>query len=150
MPCLHLFSDKRSLCQSVVQSLNPLPFVMAMGNCVAWTPYGFLTEDWYLIIPNAVGCVIATFLFLISYGLGMPDRRSRDQISLAFMVLTVLLFVVAILERMVITSLEAKTQLWGYTGVLFLLVCRMTFRPRQHINYYHCHVNNSTSRMPGA
>ena len=89
---------------------------MAMANCVAWTTYGFLTDDWFLIVPNALGCLIATFLFMVSYGLGMPDRRSRDQLTLAFMLLALLLFVVAILERMVLSSLNTKQQLWGYTG----------------------------------
>lgn len=89
---------------------------MAMANCVAWTTYAFLTEDWFLIIPNSIGCLIASFLFLVSYGLGMPDRRARDMLSLAFMLLAVLLFVVTILERMVVTELDTKKQMWGYTG----------------------------------
>lgn len=100
----------------VLQSLNPLPLVMAMANCVAWTTYGVLTDDWYLVIPNSLGCLIATFLFLVSYGLGMPDKRSRDMLSLAFMLLAVLLFVVTIIERMVVTSIDTKQKLWGYTG----------------------------------
>ena len=100
-----------------MQSLNPLPFVMAMANCVAWTSYSFLIEDWFLIIPNSLGCMIATLLFLVSFGLGVPERRSRDTLTLAFMVLVVLLFSVAIVERMAVTSLEVKKQLWGYTGV---------------------------------
>lgn len=107
--------------RGTIGSLNPLPFVMAMANCVAWTTYGFLTDDWYLIIPNSLGCLIGTFLFLVSYGLGMPDKRSRDFLSLAFMVLALLLFVVTILERMVVTSLDTKKQLWGYTAISILV-----------------------------
>jgi hypothetical protein len=121
-PCFFLEIVTR---ENVVQSLNPLPFVMAMANCVAWTTYAFLLEDWYLVIPNSVGCLIAAFLFLTSHGLGMPDRKARDQLSLACMVLTVLLFVVSILERMVITSLEAKKQMWGYTGVFVCSLCEL-------------------------
>lgn len=90
---------------------------MAMANCVAWTTYAFLIDDWYLVIPNSLGCLIASFLFLVSYGIGMPNQRARDMVSLAFMVLGLLLFTVAILERMVVDSLDTKKQMWGYTGM---------------------------------
>lgn len=104
-----------------IGSLNPLPFVMAMANCVAWTTYAFLIDDWYLVIPNSLGCLIASFLFLVSYGIGMPNQRARDMVSLAFMVLGLLLFTVAILERMVVDSLDTKKQMWGYTANLILV-----------------------------
>lgn len=93
-----------------------MPFVMAMANCVAWTAYSFLIDEWFLAIPNALGCLIAMFLFLNSFGLGVPSNRARDQTTLVCLILSVVLFTAAIIERMVITSLDTKKLIWGYTG----------------------------------
>lgn len=108
-----------------LQALNTLPFVMTMANCVCWTSYAFLIEDWYLVIANSLGFLIGLFLFLTAFGIGVPDVRARDRVHAVCVTDAVVLLTVAILERMVITTQSAKEQLWGYTGAT-PPVCRPT------------------------
>jgi hypothetical protein len=96
-----------------------LPFVMAMANCTAWTAYSFLINEWFLSIPNALGGLIGMFLFLNSFGLGIPKSRDRDMTTAVCMTLAAVLFTAAIVERMVITDLSIKKQIWGFTGATY-------------------------------
>lgn len=99
-----------------VQALNTLPFVMTMANCVCWTAYSFLIDDWYLAVANSIGFMIGLTLFMLAFGIGVPDVRARDRVLAVCVADAAVLFTVSIVERMVLTSQGAKEQLWGYTG----------------------------------
>lgn len=101
-----------------VQPLNTLPFVMTMANCICWASYAFLIDNWYLAIFNSLGFLIGLFLFLMAYGVGVPDVHVRDRVHAVCVIDAVVLFTVTIIERMVITSQSAREQLWGYAGAL--------------------------------
>jgi len=44
-------------------ALNPLPFAMLLGNCVGWTSYGFLAEDYYLVAGNMPGILLGLWMY---------------------------------------------------------------------------------------
>jgi hypothetical protein len=106
----------------VVQKLNPLPFVFISANCVAWVSYSFVTDNWYLFVPNTLGFLIGLFLFLVTFGIGIPSTLERDKLTAAAIVLAAILPVLAAVERLVLESHEAQKQLWGYAGAGHLLL----------------------------
>lgn len=99
-----------------VQPLNLLPFVFTVANCVSWIEYSFLIDDWYLFVPNCLGLLIGFCLFLITFGIGIPDKSQRDRIVGVFMVLATILPLIAATERLILETEHARQQLWGYTG----------------------------------
>eukprot|EP00892_Ulva_mutabilis_P011313 jgi/Ulvmu1/8554/UM044_0088.1 len=102
-------------------AVNTLPFAMTMANCVCWTTYAFLIDDWFLVIANSLGFLIGATLFLASFGIGVPDARARDRVLAVCLADAAILFTVTILERMVVESQTAKEQLWGYTANVMLV-----------------------------
>jgi Sugar efflux transporter for intercellular exchange len=103
----------RSFC---MQKLNALPFVFIVANCISWLAYSFTTDNWYLFVPNVTGLMIGMLLFLLTFGIGVPDKWERDKITGCVMVLATVLPIVGGLERLVLKSEEAGQKAWGYTG----------------------------------
>jgi Sugar efflux transporter for intercellular exchange len=111
----HQIMRQGKIC-TALQTLNTLPFVLALANEMAWTVYALAIRDWYIIVPNALGSLISTFLFLNSFGLGIEQNRSRDIITGTYVALAGLLLAAAIIVNMVITSHIIVQQIWGYLG----------------------------------
>ena len=42
--------------------LNPIPWAMMLGNCVGWVAYSFIVKDFWPLIANAPGVVVAVWL----------------------------------------------------------------------------------------
>jgi Sugar efflux transporter for intercellular exchange len=99
-----------------MQKLNALPFVFIVANCVCWVAYSFTIKNWYLFVPNTLGFLIGLLLFLVAYGIGVPDKRERDKLTACAMILATVLPIVGAMERLVLTSEEAGQKAWGYTG----------------------------------
>ena len=116
--CTHTPIFALSQCSSArMQKLNVLPFIFIIANCISWVAYSFVTDNWYLFVPNTLGMLIGLGLFLLSYGIGVPDVRQRDQLTAAALLLGAALPIVGMLERIVYVGDEdAGQQIWGYTG----------------------------------
>ena len=76
----------------------------------------------YIFVPNFTGMLIGLFLFLVSYGIGIPDKQDRDKLTAAALILAAVLPLVGALERLVLTSDNAGQQVWGYTGAHLVMV----------------------------
>jgi cytochrome bd-type quinol oxidase subunit 2 len=96
--------------------LNPLPSAVGVANCAAWVAYSFVIDDWYIYVENVLGLLAALFLFLVAFGIGVPDVQQRDLLTAAAMLLAAALPIVAALERLVLESSNARQQLWGFSG----------------------------------
>jgi len=44
--------------------LNPTPFAFMLGNCIGWTTYGVITNNWFIFWANYPGFLIACWLNL--------------------------------------------------------------------------------------
>jgi len=55
-------------------ALNPLPFAMVMGNCLAWGSYGLFTRDPFIYLGNAPGILVGLFMFSTGVRYGTPEQ----------------------------------------------------------------------------
>ena len=101
-----------------LQNLNLLPMVLIVANCVSWMAYSFIIDNWLLFVPNFAGFLIGLFLFLLTYGIGVPSLRERDRITGAALVLATVLPMLAAVERLILDDECSRKTLWGIAGVL--------------------------------
>merc|ERR1719343_1866912 len=45
-----------------LNDLNPTPWVFQLGNCLGWTVYAILANDWYIFCADFPGFIIAVWL----------------------------------------------------------------------------------------
>lgn len=70
----------------------------------------------YLFAPNYLGFLVGLGLFLLTYSLPTRDATKRDRTMVAAIILGTILPIIAAIERLVLSSQDARTSLWGYTG----------------------------------
>lgn len=96
-----------------------MPYIFIIANCISWACYAFVTQDIYVFIPNTLGLMVGSYLFLVSYGL-IRDQAQRDKMITVAMPLVFVMLMVAAIERLYLgdspATFSERKQLWGYTG----------------------------------
>ena len=59
--------------------LNPIPWSMMLGNCVGWVAYSFIVKDFWPLIANAPGVVIAVWLNMSAAKLCYYDQLKYSK-----------------------------------------------------------------------
>mmetsp|Transcript_13914 Transcript_13914/g.28500 ORF Transcript_13914/g.28500 Transcript_13914/m.28500 type:complete len:292 (+) Transcript_13914:154-1029(+) len=73
-------------------NLNPLPFIMLLGNCLAWVAYSLKIGNPYIFLSNALGVLSGLFMYSSGVKIGSPDQKQLLEISalaVAFVLLAV-------------------------------------------------------------
>jgi len=61
-------------------SLNPTPFPAQIGNCLAWLFYAIHIMNWWIIVPNCSGILIALFYTVKTYPLlSEADKKTMTK-----------------------------------------------------------------------
>jgi solute carrier family 50 protein (sugar transporter) len=65
-------------------SLYPPMCVANTINGAAWALYGFVLDDWYLLVPNAVGCAlgVVSLVLLVLYDRGKELKKSASVVEM--------------------------------------------------------------------
>ncbi|OEU07398.1 hypothetical protein FRACYDRAFT_197687 [Fragilariopsis cylindrus CCMP1102] len=53
-----------SIGQNGLGDLNPTPWAFMLGNCIGWTTYGIITNNWFIFWANYPGFLISCWLNL--------------------------------------------------------------------------------------
>lgn len=94
------FSSMKSVLQvkksKDIGDLNVLPFGPSLMNTICWVAYGIIVQDWYLLLANTTGVVIALFYLLVT--IRYTKEHVFDQMisillfgSSSFIIITVIL-----------------------------------------------------------
>lgn len=72
VPAVQAARDKGSL-----GALNPLPFAMVLVNCVAWTSYGMLGGDPFVVVGNLPGVFVGFWMYTTAQKVGTAEQRQQ-------------------------------------------------------------------------
>jgi len=66
-------------------TLNPVPFVVTVANCIAWTMYGCMRRDYFIFFSNSTGLCLGLFYSLSSLTL-LNKKRDIQQLLIILLV----------------------------------------------------------------
>jgi len=88
-----------------------------MPNALLWVHYGLYTRDAFVIVPNALGAIVAAWYLRVCYALA--PSRARSWIDAVVVVCTAAVFAVASVATLVLDR-EAGQAALGWLGVVVL------------------------------
>lgn len=100
---------------------------LAYMNCVAYTTYGMLRQDWYIFCANFTGLCLAVFYSLVALTLlsKSSEKRDIDRVQIVIGVLVFGLFFFSILgmsASMIYNDRGPAATLFGMTGCVFSIM----------------------------
>eukprot|EP01038_Epipyxis_sp_PR26KG_P009753 gene9753-13120_t len=73
-----------------MDSLNPLPFVATVFNCLGWTIYGCQKQDYFLFWANCPGVVLGMYYSIISLTI-LAKKTAEEEFSFQYLLVERLL-----------------------------------------------------------
>lgn len=101
-------------------SLNPLPFVVSLANCVAWCGYGFVTKNPFIILSNLVGVLSGLYNTMTS--VRHADNENRKLIEIVTIASASVLLGSGFASSILFESEASRRLLFGYLANGFLMV----------------------------
>ncbi|KAG2445336.1 hypothetical protein HYH02_008801 [Chlamydomonas schloesseri] len=100
--------------------LNPIPFSIAIANCIAWLGYGLLKKDPFVCAPNAPGVLIGTFMSITAHG--MADEAAKQRIRFVVCLAAGIFPFLGVYTAFFADSAAVQQGLWGLAGNIICLV----------------------------
>lgn len=63
--------------------INPLPYVAGLANCISWTVYSALIQDYYVFMANFPGVILCAFYSVTSMTLLAKQNDEKSNAKLA-------------------------------------------------------------------
>ncbi len=60
-------------------SVNPLPYAMIFGNCIAWFIYALVIKNYYVLIGNMPGILLSLYYMIAAYAIGYAEVKQLEQ-----------------------------------------------------------------------
>lgn len=73
--------------ESVLGSVNPLPYIVMLANNICWCSYGSMIQDKFQWWANGPGMVLTSYYIISTLGLAPPGSKQRYQLEMAFITL---------------------------------------------------------------
>mmetsp|Transcript_2673 Transcript_2673/g.4569 ORF Transcript_2673/g.4569 Transcript_2673/m.4569 type:complete len:292 (-) Transcript_2673:1182-2057(-) len=112
-PMLAVLAASRN---NLIGDLNPLPFVIGVGNCFSWTAYGMVRHDPFLVSPNAPGMCLALFFVMSTYALA--ETRVRNMMRAVLVTEVSILAFLGVITVFATTSESQAIGIWGVTHLV--------------------------------
>lgn len=84
--------------------------VAMWANTIAWSAYGYLTKDPYVIAANEPGLLLAIFMTTVCYG--AADPHIKDRVVAAMVAFGFFLSTMAALVTMAIADHDVRVLVW--------------------------------------
>jgi solute carrier family 50 protein (sugar transporter) len=65
--------------------LNPVPFALVLFNCIGWTIFSIMKQDYFIFFSNMSGIILGTFFCVSALQLlSHPDATPKEQLTRAY------------------------------------------------------------------
>lgn len=103
-------------------SLDPLPYVFALANCIIWTIYSMFIKDYFVYLANFPGVILCMFyciscMILLGKENDEKSKKTLKLIEMMFMTIITIFTLLSLFVGITINDIKLSTTIVGSTAM---------------------------------